>query len=395
MNRNLQTTALGALGGFLGFLFAELLSPGTGTATAVQMIVEMMVWTALYVLPLTLVLVGTDNVLGLRGRWWRGLGRAVLPTLLLGAFAGGLAQLLYGMGLDAGAPPRLIRGLGWAVMGAGVGLVLGLADRSWTKAWRGLLGGAAGGLIGGLLFDSFGNLSFGEGDTGVVARAVGLTLLGAAIGSMLRLSQELFKTAWLEGTGGRYEGKRYILTKPRVTLGRSDSNDIGLYADAAVPLQAGALERQGETWRWAGEGLAVNGQPAPSATLRPGDRLSIGQTTFVFQSKVQAPASDLPTGQRYMLSGPGGQITLLPGQFERVTLGTRGEVKLSGPGMQPQHAELWWADGRLELLARGPTALNGQALTAGQRVMVRADDHLQLGGQDFQLLWAILVPRPA
>ena len=180
-----------------------------------------------------------------------------------------------------------------------------------------------------------------------------------------------------------------------MTLGRSDSNDIGLYADAAVPLQAGALERQGETWRWAGEGLAVNGQPAPSATLRPGDRLSIGQTTFVFQSKVQAPASDLPTGQRYMLSGPGGQITLLPGQFERVTLGTRGEVKLSGPGMQPQHAERWWADGRLELLARGPTALNGQALTAGQRVMVRADDHLQLGGQDFQLLWAILVPRPA
>lgn len=46
-------------------------------------------------------------------------------------------------------------------MGIGVGLVLGLADRSWSKAGRGALGGLVGGLIGGLLFDSFGALHTG------------------------------------------------------------------------------------------------------------------------------------------------------------------------------------------------------------------------------------------
>lgn len=394
MNRTLQTTLLGALGGFIGFAFAEVLAPSGPPTSLAQVIVSTMVWTALFVLPLTLLLLAAENVLGMRGRWSRGWGAALIPTLLLGAFAGGIAQLLYTVGLGIGLPNRMTRALGWAVMGAGIGLVLGLLDRSWVKAWRGMLGGAAGGFVGGLLFDSFGTLRFGEGDTGILARAFGLTVLGAAIGYMLRLSQEFFKSAWLMGTAGRYEGKQYILTKPQVTLGRSDSNDIGLYYEPNIPLKAGTFQQQGQNWQWVGENLAVNGQVVPSATLRHGDRLSIGQTAFVFQTRAQVGSPVPVAPHQYMLEGAG-QIFPLPAQFARVALGTAGEVKLTGAGIQARHAELLLTDGRLELLAHGPVTLNGQALSAGQRVPVRVDDRVQLGGQEFQLIRASLVPTKA
>lgn len=389
MNRTLQTTLLGALGGFLGFVLSEMLAPGGSSETLWGTVVHTAWWTALLMLPLTLVLVVAENLLGMKGRWSRGLTSTFLPALLLGAFSGAVAQFFYATGLDAGVPRRIMRSLGWALMGAGVGLILGWNDRSLAKAARGLLGGAVGGFIGGLLFDSFTALRFGEDDTGTVARLVGLTILGAAIGFMLRLSQEFFKDAWLLGTGkGRYEGKQYILAKPVVTLGRSDANDISLYHDDDVPLNAGALKRDGKGWRWEGESIRINGQAQTGAALKPGDRLTLGNTELMFQQKGQVAEANVYT-QPLELHG-NQQVARFPLAFKHVTIGTQGEVRVQGRDVLPQHAEIRVQNGELKLRALGTVTINDRAVAPGGTASLRTGDLLKIGDAEYALIKAEL-----
>jgi len=48
---------------------------------------------------------------------------------------------------------HLPRAFGWMIMGAGIGVVEGIYERSPAKLRNGLIGGAIGGLAGGFLFD--------------------------------------------------------------------------------------------------------------------------------------------------------------------------------------------------------------------------------------------------
>ncbi|KEF34349.1 hypothetical protein RDMS_08090 [Deinococcus sp. RL] len=383
-----QTTVVGACGGLLGALLSEVLLGSAGEETALQAIVSTAAWTALVMLPLTLLLVAAENVLGLRGRWWRDLGRVWFPALLLGALSGALAQLFYGLALNTSdVAPRLLRGVGWGLLGLGVGLVLGLADRSWQKAGRGALGGLVGGTLGGLAFDSFAGLALSENDTGTFARLVGLTVLGAAIGFMLRLSQELFKKAWLLGTTtGPYEGKQYVLTKNVVTVGRSEAQDISLYHDRDVPLRAGQLVRRGKDWLWQGEAIEINGQRVTEGPLRGGDRLRLGNTVFIFQEKGQSQGSAAQELHERLLLHGNAQVIELPVPLRRVTLGSRGPQAVQGAAVLPQHAELRVQDGELTLKALGPLTVNEEPLPVGQSRPLRAGDLLQLGDVSLALL---------
>lgn len=392
MNRTLQTTLLGALGGFLGFVLSEVLVPQSASGGFVGNIVSTAFWTALLMLPLTVLLLAAENLLGMRGRWSRGLAQVWLPALLLGAFSGAVAQFIYALGLMADLPGRLMRALGWAIMGAGVGLLLGLNDRSAAKALRGALGGAAGGFLGGLVFDSFTALRFGEDDTGTVARLVGLTILGAAIGFMLRLAQEFFKGAWLMGTTtGRYEGKQYILAKPAVTVGRSDASDISLYHDEQAPMQAGTLVQRGGNWHWEGEPILINRQPRARAELQPGDRLTFGQTELVFQQKGKTASGRVPVPPLELQANH--QAVHFPADFQQLSVGTRGELRVDGAGIQPQHATITaQTDGTLLLRAQAPLELNDQPLAAGSTSPLRPGDLLKLGDTEFALIKSELVP---
>lgn len=392
INRTLLTTLIGALGGFLGFLLSELFHNNEASRGFVQAMLSTAWWTALFILPLTLALTVAENLLGLRSRWWRGLALVVLPSLLIGALSGGIAQFFYGLGINLDIPQRLIRAVGWAIMGAGVGLLLGLADRSAAKALRGALGGAVGGFLGGLLFDSFTALRFGAGDTGTVARLVGLTILGAAIGFMLRLTQEFFKTAWLLGTTtGKYEGKQYILAKPVVTVGRSDANDISFYHDEQVPLKAGALRMTGKNWRWQGDAVLVNGHPTGDAELHSGDRLTFGTTELIFAQKGTTVSGRVPVPPLALQAK--GQAVPFPADFQTVTLGTQGQVKVKGQGISAQHAVITaQPDGTLYLQAKVPLELNDQPLSAGSTAPLRPGDLLKLGDTEFALIKSDLVP---
>lgn len=104
----LQTTLAGAL----GLVLSEAFNAADG-GTLLTTILSTAAWTALLMLPLSLALLAAENTLGLRGRWYRNMGRILLPALLLGALSGALAQFLYALGLTySTVPHRLIRSLG-------------------------------------------------------------------------------------------------------------------------------------------------------------------------------------------------------------------------------------------------------------------------------------------
>ncbi len=227
-----------------------------------------------------------ENVWGLRGRWWRDISWVAPAAGVLGAFGALLGQGIYSLMTDAPAS----RAIGWALLGLAAGSMLGLADRSRAKAIRGAIGGGIGGYLGGFVFDFLSRgLIFGASDTGVLPRLLGAAVLGFAIGLMVQLVQQAFKSAWLTGlTTGPYEGKQYVLSKAAVSVGRSDGNDIGLYRERDLAIKAGTFAFADGRWSYQGEPVLVNGSSVSSAVLTSGDTIRFGQTEFLFEERGKA-----------------------------------------------------------------------------------------------------------
>jgi len=283
---SLLAAGAGAVGGLVGFLLGEVGNLFTKDGNSLgELILDSAIWAALLGTGIGMVVLCFDNWQSLRGRWNRDLW-AALPLFAIFSFLGGAAgQVAYSFVQNS-----LTRGLGWALMGAGVGVGIGLLRRDNVQAQRGAMGGAIGGFIGGFLFDLLA-VVFTGGD-GDVSRAVGLIIMGAMIALLMRVVQDALKSAWLLGIStGPYEGKEYPLNTARVTVGQSELNDIALYREASAPPQLGAFVFRNDTWWWEGTPVAVNGLFQAQAALQPGDTIQLGATQFRYQSRsAKAPA---------------------------------------------------------------------------------------------------------
>ncbi len=343
-----------------------------------------------------------ENVWGLRGRWWRDARWVPLGAALLGALGAIVGQLVYGLLPDSPTS----RAWGWAILGAAVGAMLGLADRSKTKAGRGAFGGFAGGLAGGLVFDFLSKfLTIGAGDTGTLARVVGLAVLGFAVGLMVQVVQQALKTAWLSGiTTGPYEGKQYILGKPVVTVGRSDGNDIGLYREKNLGLKAGAFNFNAGRWSYAGEALQINGSSQTNAMLTGGDTIRLGDTEFVFEDKgnpqVQPENQDEQAAPRAPVVVP---VPVSPTRWKlvgdpileitapaKLTLGrvSDNNLVIDDTNVSSHHATLEATNDTINVTDLGSTngtKLNGTLLEANKTVSVKAGDTLEFGDRSFKV----------
>jgi hypothetical protein len=89
--------------------------------------------------------------------------------------------------------------LGWAILGATVGLSGGLMIRSRERTFYGFIGGALGGLFGGALF-------YELSATSLWSALAGLMLLGMSIGGFISLVEEAFVSATLKVVKGRHLG---------------------------------------------------------------------------------------------------------------------------------------------------------------------------------------------
>ncbi|MBX7236663.1 MAG: FHA domain-containing protein [Caldilineales bacterium] len=109
-------------------------------------------------------------------------------------------------------------------------------------------------------------------------------------GPTLVIGQETPSFAWLVMLNGPRRGRLYPLKAAGVNLGRVPPNDILVDDDAVSRFHARILaERLVDHLQFYAHDLAsangtfVNGQRISQQPLRDEDRLSIGQTVFVFK----------------------------------------------------------------------------------------------------------------
>lgn len=191
----------------------------------------------------------------------------------------------------------VVRAIGWAFIGLFIGLVQGLPSKSSQSARHGAIGGFLGGFLGGTLFEIIPYLRLPiSGDLSVICRGIGMIVTGASIGFFVGLVSNLLKQAWVRVSVGRNEGREYIISKPKTTIGRDELSDVGLFGDRNIsPLHAVIEFQNGRrVLHDAGTqiGTSVNGQRISSGVLKDGDIIQIGSMRLEFHEK--ATASRVP-----------------------------------------------------------------------------------------------------
>lgn len=134
----------------------------------------------------------------------------------------------------------------------------------------------------------------GVGEIGIFSRGIALSLMGAAIGLFIGLLEVLTRHAWIRVVMGRNEGKEYPLDRPTCLIGRHELADVPLFGDPNVaPTHAQVIRRGGVYTLVDGgtpAGTFLNGQRITQAPLRDGDRINIGGFTLLFREKAGAAA---------------------------------------------------------------------------------------------------------
>jgi hypothetical protein len=240
------------------------------------------------------------------------LGRGLVALLIgaLAGLAGGLvAQTLYQASTQVALLSWGALVLGYTLVGTLIGLSIGIFDLLGSlavgrdprgavrKIKSGLLGGFLGGILGGivsLLLHSWWGSLFADRAADLLwsPSATAFAALGACIGLMIGLAQVILKQAWLRVEAGFRPGRQQILTRDRITIGRAESSDVGLFGDPAVERMHAYILRQGNDFVIDDAGTAagtyVNEErlTAPHV-LRSGDVIRVGRCVLRFGERTR------------------------------------------------------------------------------------------------------------
>jgi hypothetical protein len=285
MSRRMRTyyyALLGALGGLVGWQISDRL----GLSFTSNLYISVAVVGALVGLCVGLFIGLTEGA----------LTRNPVQALKAGLFGGLLGLVAGAVGLplseylfQAVGAGILGRALGWAVFGALIGLAEGIVGR--TQAWKGVLGGAIGGAVGGTLLE-MARIRFG-GDL-VTGKAVGLVLLGAAVGAFISLIAVALSRAWLEVTSGKLKGTEFMLDKfmakgfPSIAIGSSALKSEIVLPDPDIAPQHAMLTGDGERFALKDMSLSgtfINNKKVERISLANGQRIRMGNTEMVYHEK--------------------------------------------------------------------------------------------------------------
>ena len=190
-------------------------------------------------------------------------------------------------GFRASAGLALAVGLGWAVLGAAVGLSGGLMVRSRERARYGLAGGSLGGFIGGLVF-------YGFSATSLWSSLAGLFLLGMSIGAFISLVEEAFVSAKVKVIKGRHINREFPLLKELNVVGRDDRSDVCLSGAEGVGMRHAIIERKNGRFviesDEEGKTVYVNQKMTTSSNLHDGDVIRVGSILLLFNALRKAAA---------------------------------------------------------------------------------------------------------
>jgi hypothetical protein len=274
-----------AVVGAIGGLIAWRISDALGLSFTSSLTFNELVAGGLIGLSIGLLIGVAEGLVSLDAR--RMLRTAVVAAPL-GLAAGAVGLVLGEAAFQMLGGEAVGRVLGWALFGLLIGLAEGATGR--TQLWKGALGGFLGGAVGGVLIEV---ARRGYADP-VAGKAVGLVLLGAAVGAFIALISVLLSRAWLEVASGKLKGAEFVLDKflpdggPAAILG-SDA----LKADIALPdpdiAPQHALLRGGGTHVTLKDlslnGTFVNNRRIQVAALADRQRIRLGNTELIYHER--------------------------------------------------------------------------------------------------------------
>ncbi len=394
---NVFTTQLGDFASAFNRAAQVIAASSFGTATTSQGL------TVVFVVSLFLAaaMLATENMWGLRGKWWRDMWWLPVAGGVAGYVGGFVGEYVLRLGIVT-----------WGLVGLSCGAALGLTDLAGSqftgtglrsllrippKSRRGAVFGSIGGLVGGIVFALFfRNVSLdstGGELQALFSRLVGFAILGLAIGVAIKVGQELLKNTWLLGLSkGFYEGKQYILAKSPVSVGRSGNNDINLNQETDIGDHVGHFELAQDTWHFAPVSreavgaITVDGQAVTDRVhLADGSSIRFGNTEFVFQSR-ESPGT-VSQADRWALVGDDEEFEL-PVQ-DRILLGSDEacDIVIRDSSVEGRHAVLEFSrqDLKLTTLGDGFVSVNEVALPQGGQSL-KQGDFIMLGTVELGLV---------
>ena len=175
---------------------------------------------------------------------------------ICGAISGCVAQFFFSIATQISGGNWLVgtgsRVIAWGILGGLIGLGMAFVIPNLGKA-RGMMAGLAGGAVGGagFLFSALvvivamgivGGI-LGGGDASVlmflgdpIARLVGTSILGVALGYAIGLVEETARVAWLEVRHGRSGEMVKVSLGPELVCVGSNSQRCAIWAQGARPI---------------------------------------------------------------------------------------------------------------------------------------------------------------
>jgi len=272
---------LGAMGGLIGWQASNMIG--------------LSFWSNLYLSEIVvggLIGLSIGALIGLAEGFFT---RNLLQILKSGLFSGGLGFLGGAVGLPvaeglfqflgAGAWSRAI---GWAIFGLLIGGAFGIT--SGNQAWKPALGGGIGGFLGGSILENVRDLITDP----LVAKAIGLTALGASIGIFIALIVLLLSRAWLEVISGKMKGSEFVLDNfikkngPSAFLGSSPLKSDIVLPDPDIAPQHALLKGEDSHFTLKDlslSGTFINDKKIEQTKLRVNQVIKIGNTELVYHER--------------------------------------------------------------------------------------------------------------
>lgn len=173
----------------------------------------------------------------------------------------------------------------WIILGAVLGLAIGIRDKKNTYLLRGLIGGALGGFIGGGIFQA----SLLWLSQVPVGKPVAFMSFGICLAVSLQLTLLMGRKTWLRILNGNLEGIEFELTEPIHFIGNFKSDDVLLHTYRGINQTHAKLERIEDDYALLDNDhfgrTYVNFRSVQEQPLKNGDIIKIGNALLQYCTK--------------------------------------------------------------------------------------------------------------
>jgi Ca-activated chloride channel family protein len=217
--------AAGCAGAFAGELVSEIFRVNEfNSVTFWGAVGNVALWVALIGLGISAGLLTAQSVYLKKKPVAKTLIKTAVIGILLGALAGGAAQIIFAFTNNISTLAEVIsRVICWGIAGWGVGWGVSTFVPNFPKK-RAMLAGFLGGFAGGAVFRATFSLPF----SGVAGRIIGVMILGLLIGLTISFIEEALREAWLTVIWGPKETMTVSLGQKPVVFGSSREADVFL-----------------------------------------------------------------------------------------------------------------------------------------------------------------------